>query len=68
MRYFLMLGLLAGCTYQLPPEMTYNDRLQVYDRMRFGGGGNQMYQEQPYTMQVPYQEQSCRTINGVIYC
>lgn len=62
-----LLALLAACASKWP-AMSDEQANAVYDRMRFGGGGNQMYQQQPYTMQVPYVPQTCRTVNGVVYC
>ena len=67
MRYLLIVLTLSGCA-SLPDNMSYEQRMAIYDRMRFGAGGNVMYQQQPYTMQVPYENQNCHTVNGVVYC
>ena len=63
----LVLACLASCASHWPP-MSDEQANAVYDRMRFGGGGNQMYRQEPYTMQVPYVPQTCHTVQGIVQC
>ncbi len=59
MKYLIVL-LLCGCSGINTQNMTYEQKMQLYDRMKL-----QPYQVQYYPIQKPV---TCYTVNDVVQC